>query len=127
MSITVTYTNCIGAGHTGGGDFSDAAGGSTVTRTYSISSDTSVGAGTGNQTSKSAASLFTAPGSGDLTLAASSPARLTGTDLSGSFTNDILGVNRPAGRWDVGAHQASSASGGGGGGAGSSMLLMGVD
>ncbi len=84
----------------------------------SISSGNSVttppgcdGTGTGNQTNRSAASLFVSAVSGyyDLHLRSGSAARDTGLDLSATrlFADDIDGQARPYGAaWDVGADEA---------------------
>ncbi len=50
---------------------------------------------------------FTSPGTGDFTLTAASLAAIdVGTDLSGTFGTDFIGLARPIGlAWDVGAYE----------------------
>lgn len=111
MSITITWKNCVGASHAGGGDFADAATGSSITASENVSSDATADdfGGSGHSVSQSAASLFVNPGSGDLTPLASGALYDTGADLSASFTTDMFGTTRPQGAaWDIGAIEAQA-------------------
>jgi hypothetical protein len=96
--------------------------GGTLTCYNSISSNDSAtsatgcgSGGSGNQTYRTAASLYVSATSGyyDLHLRVGSDARDTGLDLSATrlFSDDIDGEARPyGGAWDVGADEAGAAS-----------------
>lgn len=52
--------------------------------------------------------LFVDPENFNFQLQINSPAVNTGTDLTRYFTNDILGVQRPVGSWDIGVYETLS-------------------
>ena len=100
---TVTVTNSISMGNT-----TDFNGG---TQSYNLSSDATA-TGTGSLINKVAADQFVniTAGSEDLHLKTAADAIDTGTDLSGSFTDDIDDDARPIGaQWDIGADETSAA------------------
>jgi len=62
--------------------------------------------GSGNLVDQTATNLFTDPDNNDFTLKAGSALIDAGADLSGSFTDDILGNTRPGGSdFDIGAFE----------------------
>ncbi|MCH7474805.1 MAG: DUF2341 domain-containing protein, partial [Gemmatimonadetes bacterium] len=104
VSGTATVTNTIAMDNTT--DFDG-----TMTQSYNISSDATA-AGTGSLINKVAADQFVniTAGSENLHLKAGADAIDTGTDLSGSFSDDIDGDSRPIGaQWDIGADETSAA------------------
>jgi hypothetical protein len=99
---TVTVTNSISMGNT-----TDFSGG---TQSYNLSSDATA-TGTGSLINKVAADQFVniTASSEDLHLKAGADAIDTGTDLSGSFADDIDGDARPIGaQWDIGADETNA-------------------
>ena len=94
---TITAQNVITYNCTDGFD----EGGGAITKTTCIS-DISGDANT--QTTQNAVTLFTLPGSGDFSVKdASSDLYDAGTDLSGTFTTDIINNTRV--QWDAGAFE----------------------
>ena len=101
---TLTVTNSISMGNS----LLDFKGGGTLS--YNISSDAT---GTGSLINKVAADQFVniTAGSENLHLKAGADAIDTGTDLSGSFSDDIDGETRPGGaQWDIGADETNAAA-----------------
>lgn len=81
----------------------------TLTRTYSFSSDATMGAGTGNQNNVTEASMgFVDAANTDFHIGSSSLLKNAGTDLSAdanlAFSTDIDGIAR-TGTWDIGADE----------------------
>jgi hypothetical protein len=100
---TSTLTNVV-AVTAAGTDYLISAG--TMTATYCVSRDTTVGAGTGNIPSTSIASmLFTDAANTDFHIGSGSSLQDVGTDLTAEgFTTDIDGETR-TGSWDIGADE----------------------
>lgn len=97
FTSAATLQNCAAVDNTEN-DFATSGG----TETNNLSSDTTA-PGTSSQQSKSAASTFTDAANEDFTLVAGSAAIDNGVDLSGTFTDDIVGNSR-SGTWDIGAY-----------------------
>jgi len=100
VNVATNIRNCAAVDSVNDVDFSISGGG---TKSHNLSSDTSA-PGTSAQTSKASADTFTDAANEDLTLKAGSAAIDNGVDLSGTFTDDILGGTR-SGTWDIGAYQ----------------------
>jgi hypothetical protein len=110
---TINYKNCVGAdGGTADWVFEDqGAGLPTVTQNYCASTDATGDdyAGTGNLTGQDSGDMFTDSANGDVTLKAGSNLLNAGDDLSGTFTDDIIGTTRPQGAaYDIGAFEKSA-------------------
>ena len=110
ISGTVTTRNCAVGGVTGNVAVNYSG---TQTKTYCISEDASAGGGAGclnNQDPDTDVKFAnTTQGSEDIHLQSGSVAIGAGTDLSGTFTDDIDGDTRSA--WDVGADEVMAAGG----------------
>ena len=105
VSGSMTATNTISMGNVTA-DFSG-----TITQSCNLSSDATA-SGTGSIAGKLATDQFvsTSAGTEDLHLKAGADAINAGTDLSGSFTDDIDGETRPiATYWDMGADETQLA------------------
>lgn len=99
-----TITNCYA--HAVTGSAYGTTGSAVINSTTNASSDLTGTAGLQSvayDTASGARFTNTTPGSENFTLNASSALILIGTNLSGTFTNDILGTTRqPSGSWEIG-------------------------
>lgn len=110
---TLPIYNCVAGATTTA--FTDEAGNGTRTADYNCSSDTTLpqnDPSTHSLKSKSTSTLFTNTAS-DMRPPGGSPVLNAGTNLTATFTDDVLNVTRPSsGAWDMGAYQISAGGGG---------------
>jgi len=81
----------------------DDTGSGVGTKSHNLTSDATA-LGSSPQIDETTANTFTDADNEDYTLKTGSNAIDNGTDLSGDFTDDILGITR-TGTWDIGAYQ----------------------